>query len=195
MAMNDTLENLASQKIAEVPIGLGAIILACNGLSTAVFSVLDRVEDVMFKDNKPAKAMLTGINTAVGAWAAANFMDDVVGRQTANIASAAILANGVDVIAGELLKEDKKSKEVQTLTGMIRDVIAKIGIDDGKKAPGLPPDTTQVTSESTGAKKGYDYGWLPEPSSWAPSSLGFVNDVAASRMLPAARKVDFSMMA
>ncbi|MDI6780815.1 MAG: hypothetical protein QME49_01685 [bacterium] len=199
MAMNDTLEDLATKDIANVPIGLGAILFACNGISSACFSTLDKIETMM-KIEQTSKVIIGTMNTGLLAALAGNFADDLVGRKTANMLSAAILANGFDNVLGEAisLKDAYKNKSMP-FTMQINKLItemtsgtektSEMSTKSTKKAPVIESTTTQK-------KTGYgSYDFLPEPleMDWEP--IGFVEDTVPSFALPVRTKVDFSDMA
>ncbi len=197
--MSDTLEDLASKQVANIPVGLMPIIFACDALSTLYFETCNKLERVAMKDAKePMGKMMRGIVTAgeagLGAWLLGNYADDLIGRKTANIASAIVGARGMDNAIGEFLVSGKGEKAV-SVTERLAEWVRNFGLETtDSKALGIDARTAEAPAApaaETPGVPGYasnfgSYSFLPEP-------IGYMKDYLPE--LPSReRKVDIAAM-
>jgi len=123
------------------------------------------------------------VGTAALAWVAANFIDDIAGKQTARLVSGLILANGADKLIGSIITS--KEPVQKTTTELLRETIVKFGptINEEEETAATETAATETAATETAATKsaatkslgGYD-SYFPEPAAeigWLPDRTSF----------------------
>jgi len=180
--LGENLEKVYGTDVMNVPVGLGGMILAGNMLGVIGFQIVEKIEDGM-KLKGTNKALADAVGTAALAWVAANFIDDIAGKQTARLVSGLILANGADKLIGSIITS--KEPVQKTTTELLRETIVKFGptINEEEETAATETAATETAATETAATKsaatkslgGYD-SYFPEPAAeigWLPDRTSF----------------------
>jgi len=180
--LGENLEKVYGTDVMNVPVGLGGMILAGNMLGVIGFQIVEKIEDEM-KLKGTNKALADAVGTAALAWVAANFIDDIAGKQTARLVSGLILANGADKLIGSTITS--KEPVQKTTTELLRETIVKFGptINEEEETAATETAATETAATETAATKsaatkslgGYD-SYFPEPAAeigWLPDRTSF----------------------
>jgi len=180
--LGENLEKVYGTDVMNVPVGLGGMILAGNMLGVIGFQIVEKIEDGM-KLKGTNKALADAVGTAALAWVAANFIDDIAGKQTARLVSGLILANGADKLIGSTITS--KEPVQKTTTELLRETIVKFGptINEEEETAATETAATETAATETAATKsaatkslgGYD-SYFPEPAAeigWLPDRTSF----------------------
>jgi len=180
--LGENLEKVYGTDLMNVPVGLGGMILAGNMLGVIGFQIVEKIEDEM-KLKGTNKALADAVGTAALAWVAANFIDDIAGKQTARLVSGLILANGADKLIGSIITS--KEPVQKTTTELLRETIVKFGptINEEEETETTETETTETAATKSAATKsaatkslgGYD-SYFPEPAAeigWLPDRTSF----------------------
>jgi len=124
------------------------------------------------------KILADAVGTAALAWVAANFIDDIAGKQTARLVSGLILANGADKLIGSTITS--KEPVQKTTTELLRETIVKFGptINEEEETAATETAATETAATKSAATKslgGYD-SYFPEPAAeigWLPDRTSF----------------------
>jgi len=180
--LGENLEKVYGTDVMNVPVGLGGMILAGNMLGVIGFQIVEKIEDGM-KLKGTNKVLADAVGTAALAWVAANFIDDIAGKQTARLVSGLILANGADKLIGSTITS--KEPVQKTTTELLRETIVKFGptINEEEETAATETAATETAATETAATKsaatkslgGYD-SYFPEPAAeigWLPDRTSF----------------------
>jgi len=180
--LGENLEKVYGTDVMNVPVGLGGMILAGNMLGVIGFQIVEKIEDGM-KLKGTNKVLADAVGTAALAWVAANFIDDIAGKQTARLVSGLILANGADKLIGSIITS--KEPVQKTTTELLRETIVKFGptINEEEETAATETAATETAATETAATKsaatkslgGYD-SYFPEPAAeigWLPDRTSF----------------------
>jgi len=180
--LGENLEKVYGTDVMNVPVGLGGMILAGNMLGVIGFQIVEKIEDGM-KLKGTNKALADAVGTAALAWVAANFIDDIAGKQTARLVSGLILANGADKLIGSIITS--KEPVQKTTTELLRETIVKFGptINEEEETAATETAATETAATKSAATKsaatkslgGYD-SYFPEPAAeigWLPDRTSF----------------------
>jgi len=180
--LGENLEKVYGTDVMNVPVGLGGMILAGNMLGVIGFQIVEKIEDGM-KLKGTNKILADAVGTAALAWVAANFIDDIAGKQTARLVSGLILANGADKLIGSTITS--KEPVQKTTTELLRETIVKFGptINEEEETAATETAATETAATETAATKsaatkslgGYD-SYFPEPAAeigWLPDRTSF----------------------
>jgi len=180
--LGENLEKVYGTDVMNVPVGLGGMILAGNMLGVIGFQIVEKIEDGM-KLKGTNKILADAVGTAALAWVAANFIDDIAGKQTARLVSGLILANGADKLIGSIITS--KEPVQKTTTELLRETIVKFGptINEEEETAATETAATETAATETAATKsaatkslgGYD-SYFPEPAAeigWLPDRTSF----------------------
>jgi len=180
--LGENLEKVYGTDVMNVPVGLGGMILAGNMLGVIGFQIVEKIEDGM-KLKGTNKALADAVGTAALAWVAANFIDDIAGKQTARLVSGLILANGADKLIGSTITS--KEPVQKTTTELLRETIVKFGptINEEEETAATETAATETAATKSAATKsaatkslgGYD-SYFPEPAAeigWLPDRTSF----------------------
>jgi len=175
--LGENLEKVYGTDVMNVPVGLGGMILAGNMLGVIGFQIVEKIEDEM-KLKGTNKALADAVGTAALAWVAANFIDDIAGKQTARLVSGLILANGADKLIGSTITS--KEPVQKTTTELLRETIVKFGptINEEEETAATETAATETAATKSAATKslgGYD-SYFPEPAAeigWLPDRTSF----------------------
>jgi len=180
--LGENLEKVYGTDVMNVPVGLGGMILAGNMLGVIGFQIVEKIEDGM-KLKGTNKVLADAVGTAALAWVAANFIDDIAGKQTARLVSGLILANGADKLIGSTITS--KEPVQKTTTELLRETVVKFGptINEEEETAATETAATETAATETAATKsaatkslgGYD-SYFPEPAAeigWLPDRTSF----------------------
>jgi len=175
--LGENLEKVYGTDVMNVPVGLGGMILAGNMLGVIGFQIVEKIEDGM-KLKGTNKALADAVGTAALAWVAANFIDDIAGKQTARLVSGLILANGADKLIGSIITS--KEPVQKTTTELLRETVVKFGptINEEEETAATETAATETAATKSAATKslgGYD-SYFPEPAAeigWLPDRTSF----------------------
>ena len=175
--LGENLEKVYGTDVMNVPVGLGGMILAGNMLGVIGFQIVEKIEDGM-KLKGTNKVLADAVGTAALAWVAANFIDDIAGKQTARLVSGLILANGADKLIGSTITS--KEPVQKTTTELLRETIVKFGptTNEEEETETTETETTETAATKSAATKslgGYD-SYFPEPAAeigWLPDRTSF----------------------
>jgi len=175
--LGENLEKVYGTDVMNVPVGLGGMILAGNMLGVIGFQIVEKIEDGM-KLKGTNKVLADAVGTAALAWVAANFIDDIAGKQTARLVSGLILANGADKLIGSTITS--KEPVQKTTTELLRETIVKFGptINEEEETAATETAATETAATKSAATKslgGYD-SYFPEPAAeigWLPDRTSF----------------------
>jgi len=180
--LGENLEKVYGTDVMNVPVGLGGMILAGNMLGVIGFQIVEKIEDGM-KLKGTNKILADAVGTAALAWVAANFIDDIAGKQTARLVSGLILANGADKLIGSIITS--KEPVQKTTTELLRETIVKFGptINEEEETAATETAATETAATKSAATKsaatkslgGYD-SYFPEPAAeigWLPDRTSF----------------------
>jgi len=175
--LGENLEKVYGTDVMNVPVGLGGMILAGNMLGVIGFQIVEKIEDGM-KLKGTNKILADAVGTAALAWVAANFIDDIAGKQTARLVSGLILANGADKLIGSTITS--KEPVQKTTTELLRETIVKFGptINEEEETAATETAATETAATKSAATKslgGYD-SYFPEPAAeigWLPDRTSF----------------------
>jgi len=180
--LGENLEKVYGTDVMNVPVGLGGMILAGNMLGVIGFQIVEKIEDGM-KLKGTNKILADAVGTAALAWVAANFIDDIAGKQTERLVSGLILANGADKLIGSIITS--KEPVQKTTTELLRETIVKFGptINEEEETAATETAATETAATKSAATKsaatkslgGYD-SYFPEPAAeigWLPDRTSF----------------------
>ena len=172
ISLGENLEKVYGTDVMNVPVGLGGMILAGNMLGVIGFQIVEKIEDGM-KLKGTNKILADAVGTAALAWVAANFIDDIAGKQTARLVSGLILANGADKLIGSIITS--KEPVQKTTTELLRETIVKFGPTINEEEETAATETAATKSAATKSLGGYD-SYFPEPAAeigWLPDRTSF----------------------
>lgn len=173
--INTQIEEFANVQVANVPVGLGAIIFASDMLSAASIELIKKLEDSMnLGAGEMSRTLIDVAGVAGTAWLLSNYGDDVIGQKTANIVSAVVVARGADKIVGDMLT--KKNETSKPVTERLAEMVRKIGTTGTvSKAPGIEAETKIAGYEYL---PDYNFGYTPPSNNfgYVPNVTNFLPD-------------------